>query len=178
MPTHSCPPRIDVLELRSDDAAVLPIRGKATIMRDSSCWLCLGSILAGLAVVTGAFAAHGLDGFLVRNYADGASKKVVGVEVPLAVKRLQDFRTAAEYQMYHALALIAVGLLLRSGPSTAGQVAGWSFLLGILLFSGSLYVLVLSGKTWWGMVTPIGGLLFIIGWAALAISSCMARSQP
>jgi uncharacterized membrane protein YgdD (TMEM256/DUF423 family) len=93
----------------------------------------------------------------------------------MPVKRLQDFHTAATYQVYHALGLIVVGLLLRSGPSTALQVAAWCFLAGILLFSGSLYALVLSGKTWWGAVTPLGGVEVIVGWAALAIGTYSSK---
>ncbi len=145
-------------------------------MTNANCWLSMGATLAGLAVVTGAFAAHGLDGYLARKYANSEPKTVAGVEVPMSVKRLQDFRTAAEYQMYHALGLLVVGLLLRSGPSTTLQIAGWSFLLGIVLFSGSLYLLVLTGKTWRGAVTPFGGVLFIVGWAALAFAGCCLKS--
>lgn len=113
-------------------------------------WLRLGAILGGLAVAGGAFAAHGL-------------------EKQLDERGLDLFETAARYQMYHALALVAVGLL--AGPDRGGRalgVAGWSFFLGILLFSGSLYALALSGVRWLGAITPIGGALFLVGWAALA----------
>jgi uncharacterized membrane protein YgdD (TMEM256/DUF423 family) len=113
-------------------------------------WLRLGAILGGLAVAAGAFAAHGLEG-------------------RLSERGLALFETAARYQMYHALAMVAVGLLAGSArPGRALGVAGWSFSLGILLFSGSLYALALSGVRWLGAITPIGGVLFLVGWAALA----------
>jgi uncharacterized membrane protein YgdD (TMEM256/DUF423 family) len=132
-------------------------------------WIRAGAVLAGLAVVCGALAAHGLDEVFARQYA-GQTRLVGGQEVPRAVKHLADFRTAAEYQMYHALGLLAVGLLLRSspGPRRGLTLAAWAFLVGILLFSGSLYVLTLSGQTWLGAITPLGGTAFLIGWAALA----------
>lgn len=113
-------------------------------------WLRLGAILGGLAVAGGAFAAHGL-------------------EKQLDERGLALFETAARYQMYHALALVAVGLLAGAGRSgRASDVAGWCFLLGVLLFSGSLYALALSGVRGLGAITPIGGVLFLVGWAALA----------
>jgi len=133
-------------------------------------WLPIGAILGGLAVATGAFAAHGLDKMFADKYRDAPPKMVAGREVPASWKYLQDFKTGAEYQMYHALALVAVGLVARSGRRRALDVAGWSFLFGIVLFSGSLYVLTLTGETRWGMVTPFGGLLFLVGWAALAFA--------
>lgn len=132
-------------------------------------WIRTGAVLAGLAVVCGALAAHGLDDQFARRYA-GQTRLVGGQEVPRAVKHLADFRTAAEYQMYHALGLVAVGLLLRSsaGSRRGLTAAAWAFLVGILLFSGSLYLLTLSGQTWLGAITPLGGTAFIVGWAAFA----------
>lgn len=133
-------------------------------------WICCGAVLAGLAVVCGAFAAHGLDGVFTRQYA-GETRIVAGQEVPRAVKYLADFRTGAEYQMYHALGLIGVGLVMRPGGArrTSLAIAAWSFLLGVLLFSGSLYALTLTGQGWLGAITPIGGAAFLIGWGALAL---------
>jgi uncharacterized membrane protein YgdD (TMEM256/DUF423 family) len=122
-------------------------------------WLRLGAILGGLAVAGGAFAAHGL-------------------EDRLDERGLTLFETAARYQMYHALALVAVGLL--AGSDRAGRalgVAGWSFSLGVLLFSGSRYALALSGVRWLGAITPIGGVLFLVGWAALASSRPGQRTR-
>ncbi|HUQ69703.1 MAG TPA: DUF423 domain-containing protein, partial [Planctomycetaceae bacterium] len=107
-------------------------------------WTMIGAILAGLAVGTGAFAAHGLDKGFAKQYA-GRTGIVAGETVPLAKKFLGDFKTGAEYQMYHALALLAVGAMASRQPSRATNIAGWCFLFGIVLFSGSLYVLTLTG---------------------------------
>ena len=134
------------------------------------CWLLLGAILGGLSVGLGAFAAHGLDGVFVKNYA-GQTRVVAGETVPLAKKFLNDFKTGAEYQMTHSLALLAVGLLCERRASRSLSIAGWSFTLGIVLFSGSLYILTLTGVTKWGMVTPLGGVAFLVGWTALAVAA-------
>jgi len=107
----------------------------------------LGALSAALGVVAGAFAAHGL-----RGRAD-----------LLAV-----FETGARYQMYHALGLLAVARALDRWPGGAAAVAGWLFVAGIVLFSGSLYLLALGSPSWLGAVTPGGGLCFIAGWAVLA----------
>ncbi|QCR24901.1 DUF423 domain-containing protein [Pontibacter sp. SGAir0037] len=97
----------------------------------------------------GAFGAHALRGLLEKT------------------GRLDTFETAVKYQMYHTLALLAVGLLLFRIEQPALQVAAWCFFLGILIFSGSLYTLCLTGITWLGAITPIGGTFMIIGWGAL-----------
>ena len=111
-------------------------------------WAIAGAINAFLAVACGAFAAHAL-----KRRLDG--------------DRLAVFETGARYHMYHALALIAVSWLgtLRA---TAANTAGALFLAGIVLFSGSLYALALSGVRKLGAITPIGGLCFLLGWIALA----------
>jgi uncharacterized membrane protein YgdD (TMEM256/DUF423 family) len=109
-------------------------------------FLGLGSLTAGLAVAVGAFGAHGLRGRLDPDM--------------LAI-----FETGARYQMYHALALVAVAWAATRWPGTA--IAGWLFLAGIVIFSGSLYVLALSGVRWLGAITPLGGLCFLAGWAVL-----------
>jgi uncharacterized membrane protein YgdD (TMEM256/DUF423 family) len=135
-------------------------------------WFRIGAILGGLAVAFGAFAAHGLDQYFPEKYRDTPPKKVAGLEVPASWKYLQDFKTGAEYQMYHSLALLAVGLAAgRALRRRALDVAGWCFLLGIVLFSGSLYVLTLTGDTHWAIATPFGGVLFLIGWVALAFAA-------
>ena len=140
-------------------------------------WLRTAALLGGLGVALGAYAAHGLDGTLTDLYA-GMTKEVLGTEVPAAQKYLGDFKTAAQYQMYHALALLAVGLLPGSSRA-ARNVAGWAFLLGTMLFSGSLYLLVLSGITWLGAITPIGGVLLIVGWVTLLFGvRSAARPHP
>ena len=109
----------------------------------------LGGAFGFLAVAAGAFGAHGLRG-------------------RLAPDLLAVFETAARYQMYHALALLAVVLLLERRPSPALRAAGWCFVTGVVLFSGSLYMLALTGTAWWGAVTPLGGLAFLAGWVTLA----------
>jgi uncharacterized membrane protein YgdD (TMEM256/DUF423 family) len=116
-------------------------------------WVRVGAILGGLSVIMGAFGAHGLE-----KYLDDYSKAV--------------FETAAKYQMYHALALLAVGILALHGRSgLVLNLAGWSFLLGTLIFSGTLYTLSLTGIRWLGAITPIGGLGLILGWFLLAIAA-------
>jgi len=103
-----------------------------------------------LSMVLGAFAAHGLEGRLPP--AD-----------------LATFEVGARYQMYHAFALLAVALVLDRWPGPLGTSAGWSFLVGTVLFSGSLYLLVLTGPRALGAVTPFGGGAFLLGWALLAL---------
>ncbi|MDA0833544.1 MAG: DUF423 domain-containing protein [Planctomycetota bacterium] len=134
-------------------------------------WTITGAIFGGLAVVLGAFAAHGLDQVMVDQYASMPPKVVAGFSVPASWKYLQDFKTGAEYQMYHALALLALGVLTQQRTSRWATSAGWSFTVGILLFSGSLYLLALTGETKWGMVAPIGGTLLIVGWALFAVAA-------
>lgn len=140
-------------------------------------WIRIGAISAGIAVICGAFAAHGLDTHLPKQYA-GQTRVVAGETVPAARKYLADFKTAAEYQMFHALGVIAVGLLAMHRSSQALNVAGWCFLLGTALFSGSLYALVLSGVTKLGMITPLGGVLFIAGWVTLAVAARSISTSP
>lgn len=133
-------------------------------------WTLIAAILAGLAVGTGAFGAHGIDRMFAEKYR-GQTREVAGETVPLARKFLQDFKTGAEYQMYHALGLLGVAAVAARRPSRAAQGAGWCLLLGCLLFSGSLYLLTLTGVTKWGAVTPIGGVLFLVGWLLLALAA-------
>lgn len=109
-----------------------------------------GALAMAAAVAVGAFGAHGL-------------RDVVTPD------RLATFEIAVRYQAYHALALLAVGVLIwRGGDVRRLTWAGGLFLAGILVFSGSLYALVLTGHTWLGAVTPIGGVAFIVGWFVLA----------
>ncbi len=82
------------------------------------------------------------------------------------------FQTGVQYHFYHTFALLALGLISRSTPvSVAGNVAGWGFLVGVVVFSGSLYVLATTGIRWFGAITPFGGVAFLVGWAALAIAA-------
>ncbi len=110
--------------------------------------------LAGMfAVMLGAFGAHALKNTL-DDYAMGV------------------FETAVQYHFYHAFALMAVGILAMSQPDSALlKTSGWLFMLGLIVFSGSLYALSFSGVRWLGAITPIGGLAFIAGWGCLAAAS-------
>lgn len=112
-------------------------------------WVAMGAFYGGLSVVLGAFGAHAL-------------------KAKLTPEALAIFETGARYQMYHALALIGVGLVATRIDSTALKVSGSALFAGTLIFSGSLYALSLLDIRWMGMVAPIGGLLMIIGWFALA----------
>ncbi len=152
-------------------------------MCTSKWWFSIGAVMACLAVVFGAFGAHGLENVLATNFA-GVEKVVAGERLPGPAKYLRDFKTGAEYHMYHALGLMLLGAVSERRYNRSLAVAGTSFVLGILLFSGSLYLLVLTGETWMGAITPIGGVAFLVGWVALAIgaapqSTCAVEpSQP
>ena len=108
----------------------------------------IGATSAGLAVGLGAFAAHGL-------------------RARVSPEALQTFETGARYHMYHALALLAVAWAVTRWPGSAVTAAGWLFIAGTLLFSGSLYLLALTGERWLGAITPLGGLAFLAGWLCL-----------
>jgi uncharacterized membrane protein YgdD (TMEM256/DUF423 family) len=128
-------------------------------MGTASGWFAVGALAAGLGVGLGAFGAHGLKGR-------------VGADL-LAV-----FETGVRYQVYHALGLLAVGwAVARWGGAWAG-IAGWLFVCGIVVFSGSLYAMVLTGARWLGAITPLGGLCFILGWLALAWAALAGRARP
>jgi uncharacterized membrane protein YgdD (TMEM256/DUF423 family) len=111
--------------------------------------IALGALNAALAVGAGAFAAHGL-----RDRLDA--------------RALEVFETGARYQMYHAVAIILAGILATSPGSRGAQTAGWIFQAGIVLFTGSLYALALTGTKGLGAITPFGGLAFLAGWLWLA----------
>jgi uncharacterized membrane protein YgdD (TMEM256/DUF423 family) len=104
-----------------------------------------------LAVGAGAFGAHAL-------------------RARISPEHLAIFETGARYQIYHALALLAVAWAVSRWPGSLPVFAGWLFVLGSILFSGSLYILALTGARWWGAVTPIGGLAFLCGWLCLVFT--------
>lgn len=108
-----------------------------------------GAMSAGIAVAAGAFGAHGL-------------------RMILSAEMLNVFDIGTRYQMYHALALLAVAWACTRWPGPAVTAAGFLFILGTVLFSGSLYLLSISGVRWLGAITPLGGLAFIAGWGCLA----------
>lgn len=112
----------------------------------------LGALSAFCSVAAGAFGAHALRERLTPQY--------------LAV-----FETAARYQMYHGLALLAVGWAASRWPGTLTQWAGWLFVAGTVLFSGSLYALALTGVRWLGAITPLGGVAFLAGWLCLILTA-------
>ncbi len=111
-------------------------------------FLLLGAVYGLLGVAFGAFGAHAL-------------------RARLTPEMLAVYHTGVEYQFYHAFALLAVGVLCLVRPAPGLGVAGWCFAAGVLLFSGSLYLLALSGTRWLGAITPIGGILFLVGWVAM-----------
>lgn len=139
-------------------------------MKSARSWIVVGALLAALSVVLGAFAAHGLEGRLSSLYPQ-ETRLIAGFEVPASFKYAQDFTTAARYQMYHALGLIVLGLVAGSEPRRSHWLAAWSFVIGITLFSGSLYLLVLTGQRWLGAITPIGGMAMIVGWVFFALAA-------
>ena len=112
-------------------------------------FLTIGAVMGALGIGAGAFAAHGL-------------------KARLAPDLLVVFETGARYQLIHALALLAVGLVVARTPHPAVTASGWLFIIGVVIFSGSLYVLALTGVRWLGAITPIGGLAMIAGWLSLA----------
>ena len=111
----------------------------------------LGAVSAFLAVAAGAFGAHAL-------------------RARLTPEMLAVFETGARYQMYHALGLMAVAWAVARWPGAAAVWAGWLFVVGTVLFSGSLYALALSGARWLGAITPLGGVACLAGWVCLAVA--------
>lgn len=109
-----------------------------------------GALLAFSAVAAGAFGAHLLKQKLSEHY--------LGI-----------FEIGVKYQIYHALAMFVVAWAIGVFPHSATTIAGWLFLTGTLIFSGSLYILALSQISWWGAITPIGGVLLLAGWLSLAV---------
>lgn len=110
----------------------------------------VGAALCAVAVVAGAFGAHAL-------------------KERLTPERLEVFETAVRYQMFHGLGLLLFAALQRAGV-TGLDKASWSLALGVLLFSGSLYGIVAGGPRWLGPLTPLGGLLFVVGWVLAALA--------
>jgi len=116
-------------------------------------FLVVGSISAALAVALGAFGAHGLENKLTERF-------------------MKIYQTAVQYHIIHSVALVLVGILAtRVTASPLLNGAGWSLIIGMVLFSGSLYVLSVTGITKLGMITPLGGLAFIVGWILLAAAA-------
>jgi uncharacterized membrane protein YgdD (TMEM256/DUF423 family) len=142
----------------------------------------VGAIAAALAVVIGAFAAHGLGDVLKTKYA-AMTNEMDGLEVPLTFKYVNDVKTAAQYQMVHAIGLIMVGLIQQQrrvrnmDPSRELNLGGGLFVLGTILFCGALYAIPLTGLKWIGAIAPIGGVAFIAGWLAIAYEVLGVRRE-
>lgn len=119
-------------------------------------FLPVACVFGFLAVALGAFGAHGLKDIL-DDYSMGV------------------YKTAVDYQFYHSLALLAVGLLSRSSNPALLKYSGCAFSFGILVFSGTLYALAFTKIKWLGAITPIGGVSFMVGWVLLGIASYQAR---
>ena len=118
----------------------------------------LAGISGALAVGLGAFGAHSLEELLIQT------------------NRLETFHTAVNYHFYHTLALLGIGILGTLKPEWKGLgFSAWCMILGILIFSGSLYILCLTGLTWLGGITPLGGLAFILGWMNIFYSNYKNR---
>jgi uncharacterized membrane protein YgdD (TMEM256/DUF423 family) len=109
-------------------------------------WIILACILGSLSVVLGAFGAHAFHAYL-ENYG-----------------RINTYETAIKYQFYHVIAILTISILSYLSKNHAILIANWFFLTGIMVFCGTLYLLCLTQILWFGAITPIGGLLFIIGW--------------
>ena len=118
-------------------------------MKTDRVFAILGGVSGFLAVAAGAFAAHAL-------------------RQKLPPDSLSVFETGARYQMYHAFALFAAAWAATKWPTPSIHLAGWCFVVGTVLFSGSLYLLALTESRWMGAITPLGGLVFLVGWLALA----------
>lgn len=113
-------------------------------------WFATGSVLCGLGVILGAFGAHGL-------------------RARLSPEMLVVFETGVRYHLIHALGLLAVAWAASRWPGSYVSIAGYLFVAGIFIFSGSLYVLAITGMRWLGAITPIGGVCLIVGWGLLAV---------
>lgn len=113
-------------------------------------WFATGSVLCGLGVILGAFGAHGL-------------------RARLSPEMLVVFETGVRYHLFHALGLLAVAWAASRWPGSYVSIAGYLFVAGIFIFSGSLYVLAVTGIRWLGAITPIGGVCLIVGWGLLAV---------
>jgi uncharacterized membrane protein YgdD (TMEM256/DUF423 family) len=126
-------------------------------------WIAIGAFIGAIGVAFGAFGAHGLPGHLERRGYSGED----------LARRLEIFDTAIRYQLFHSLALVLTGLALDRKPTSWWRLAAWSFLIGVVLFSGLLKVLTIADPSWnWlGAIVPLGGVSMIAGWLALAIGA-------
>lgn len=128
-------------------------------------WMAIGGVAGFLGVLIGAFGAHGLEDFLVSTHAAGPE---------LVARRLDQFDVGARYHLVHSVALLVItalpGLSARAVRITSGLM-----LTGIVLFSGSLYLLVATNTPWLGAITPLGGVAWLLAWAGIAIAALRGR---
>jgi len=122
----------------------LVIKSKEIILN----FITIGAISGCVVVILGAFGAHSL-----KDVLDSYSKSL--------------YEKAVLYQMFHTLGILIIAIIEKALPEVQLQLVSWAFLLGIIFFSGSLYILAITGAKWLGMITPIGGVLFIYGWVVL-----------
>lgn len=121
--------------------------------------LLAGAVSAGLAVALGAFGAHAFKALLLKN------------------GRVDTYELAVRYQFYHALALLVMGNLTQSLHGKRISLAGWLMVAGMVVFSGSLYILSLSGVVLWGAVTPLGGVLLLAGWIVFVVAIANGKRE-
>ena len=149
------------MRVSRDVAAVNPYPRLASRVYDplpmGSGWFAAGAALCGLGVVLGAFGAHGL-------------------RARLEPEMLSVYETGVHYHLIHALGLLAVAWAATRWPGAWVTAGGWFFIAGIVLFSGSLYLVAVTGPRWLGAITPIGGACFILGWVVLAVAALRAAS--
>ena len=117
-------------------------------------WIVIGAVMGLVGVGLGAFGAHGIEG-------------------SVTAEELEWWHTATQYHLIHAPVIVLFGLLRRNHPG--GQGAGWALLAGILIFSGTLYMMALGAPRWFGAITPIGGVLLLVGWVVLALAGRSAN---
>lgn len=160
---------------------------QSTAFASQRLWGVIGGGLAALAIVLGAYGDHGLrrhlNGNVAQEYkkdtspADTAAETSAAKERATLQERLDRFRTGTQYHMFHSIAIILVGLLGRRGKARiVGFAAAACFITGILLFSGGLYVLAVTGIELLSIVVPFGGTLFIAGWILFAFAAGMPRT--
>lgn len=140
-------------------------------------WLVVGALVAGTAVACGALGAHFFEGYAAKLYSNDLIRE----------RRIDNWDTAAQYQMYHGLALLALGVAAMLRPSRLWNCAGTLFVIGVLLFSGSLYAIALSGvpvlkdvPPWFLAIiaTPAGGICMMIAWALFALAAWRSSAEP
>ncbi|MEL7500131.1 MAG: DUF423 domain-containing protein [Planctomycetota bacterium] len=133
-----------------------------------SYWVTVGAVMAAIGVAMGAFGAHGLQSFIDR---------IAETDPELAARRLDNWKTAAMYQMLHSIGLVLIGIAASRDKNVWFTIAGWTMTIGILVFSGLLYLLVLTEVRILGAIVPIGGVSMIVSWLALAVGAVQGPTE-